>query len=141
MFKRHFTTWISLGLLFAIPTFGRADDAPDPYQRYVENAPEFKPVKQDPAFLLGRWDTWIYMPWRFQWTIGTDAAGGEFCRDLGINGGFTTARTRRSAGSTVINFAFITITPRAKATYILQEPKTKGISKSFSATRARSDAA
>ncbi len=89
MFKRHFTTWISLGLLFAGPTFGRADDAPDAYQRYVENAPEFKPVKQDPAFLLGRWDTWIYMPWRYQWTIGTDAAGGEFCRDLGINGGFT----------------------------------------------------
>ena len=37
----------------------------------------------------GRWDTWLYMPWRYRWTIGTGEEGGRFCRDYGINGGFT----------------------------------------------------
>src|SRR5579883_1027317 len=64
-------------------------EAGDPYRRYIETAPEFRPVRQDPAFLIGRWDTWIYMPWRYQWTIGTGEAGGRFCRDFGFNGGFT----------------------------------------------------
>lgn len=61
----------------------------DAYRRYIMNAPEFRPVRQDQAFLIGRWDTWIYMPWRYQWTIGTNEAGGRFCRDFGFNGGFT----------------------------------------------------
>lgn len=61
----------------------------DPYERYVATALEYRPVKQDRAFLLGRWDTWLTMPWRYRWTIGTGEAGGRFCRDFGINGGFT----------------------------------------------------
>jgi hypothetical protein len=65
----------------------RADE--DPYLHYIRTAAEFRPVKQDPAMLIGRWDTWIYMPWRYQWTIGTGDAGGDFCRRYGINGGFT----------------------------------------------------
>ena len=59
----------------------------DPYRRYITTAPEFQPVRQDPAFLIGRWNTWIYMPWRYQWTIGTGEAGGEhyfFVRDNGV---------------------------------------------------------
>lgn len=36
-----------------------------------------------------RWNTWLYMPWRYKWTIGTGAAGGQFCRDYGFRGGFT----------------------------------------------------
>ena len=52
----------------------------DPYLTYVKNAPEFKPVKQDPGAWTNRWNTWIYMPWRFQWTIGTGDAGGQFCK-------------------------------------------------------------
>jgi len=65
------------------------DEAADPYLRYVNTAPEFQPVRQDPAFLIGRWNTWIYMPWRYHWTIGTGDAGGRFCREFGFNGGFT----------------------------------------------------
>ena len=61
----------------------------DPYYRYIATAPEFQPIKQDPRVLIGRWDTWIYMPWRYQWTIGTGDEGGQFCREFGINGGFT----------------------------------------------------
>lgn len=55
---------------------------------YVRHAPEFRPVRQDPR-LAGRWDTWLYMPWRYRWTIGTGEAGGLFCRRHGINGGVT----------------------------------------------------
>src|SRR4051794_18694116 len=56
------------------------------YMRYVSEASEFRPVRPVAA---RRWDTWIYMPWRYRWTIGTGEAGGRFCRDLGINGGMT----------------------------------------------------
>lgn len=68
-----------------------AGDEPldDPYYRYIATAPEFQPVKHDPKMLTARWDTWLYMPWRYQWTIGTGDEGGQFCRDFGINGGFT----------------------------------------------------
>jgi hypothetical protein len=70
---------------------GRSGDGShaDPYRDYILSAPEFKPVRQDPAFLIGRWNTWIYMPWRYQWTIGTGDEGGRFCREYGFNGGFT----------------------------------------------------
>src|SRR5690606_19206128 len=62
--------------------------AGDSYARYVQAASEFQPVRQDRELLLGRWDRWVYMPWRYQWTIGTGEAGGRFCRDYGIRGGF-----------------------------------------------------
>ena len=32
--------------------------------------------------MIGRWDTWLYMPWRYQWSIGTGDAGGQFCREF-----------------------------------------------------------
>src|SRR5262245_27910569 len=81
-----------LVLLLGMPAALGADgpaEADDPYRRYILTAPEFQPVRQEPAFLIGRWDTWIYMPWRYQWTIGTGETGGRFCREFGFNGGFT----------------------------------------------------
>ena len=62
-------------------------DSDRTYLDYVSRAPEFRPVRQDPAVTIGRWNTWLYMPWRFQWRIGTGDEGGKFCRDYGINGG------------------------------------------------------
>src|SRR4029079_7189697 len=62
-------------------------DSGSTYVDYLRRAPEFQPVKQDPA--VGRWDTWLYMPWRYRWTIGTGEEGGRFCQRYGINGGFT----------------------------------------------------
>jgi hypothetical protein len=63
----------------------------DPYYIYLTQAPEFRPVRPmsptSPAAGLGRWDTWLYMPWRYRWTIGTGEAGGRFCRGYGIHGG------------------------------------------------------
>jgi hypothetical protein len=52
----------------AAPAQAPAGD--DPYRRYITTAPEFQPVRQDPAFLFGRWKTWIYMLWRYQWSNG-----------------------------------------------------------------------
>ena len=34
------------------------------------------------------WDTWLYMPWRHRWSVGTGDEGGRFCKQHGINGGF-----------------------------------------------------
>lgn len=57
------------------------------YASHVREAPEFQPVAAPAP--SDRWDTWLYMPWRHRWTIGTGEAGGRFCRDFGINGGMT----------------------------------------------------
>jgi len=57
------------------------------YLDYVLNAPEFQPVRSSPALEIGRWNTWLYMPWRYRWTIGTGDEGGQFCQRYGINGG------------------------------------------------------
>jgi hypothetical protein len=72
--------------IFTVCAFAEDED---PYLAYLKSAPEFKPVKQDPAGWVSRWDTWIYMPWRFKWGVGTGDEGGQFCKDYGFNGGFT----------------------------------------------------
>ena len=79
----------SLALLAALLLITHALAAEDAYLSYVRTAPEFRRVAQDPKVLIGRWDTWVYMPWRYQWHIGTGDEGGQFCRDYGFNGGFT----------------------------------------------------
>ncbi len=90
---RHHGYWASILALIASMPAVAVGQGPsggdDPYRRYITTAPEFQPVRQDAAFLIGRWNTWIYMPWRYQWTIGTGEAGGRFCREFGFNGGFT----------------------------------------------------
>jgi hypothetical protein len=55
------------------------------YLEYILRAPEFRPVRQPPR--TARWDTWLYMPWRYRWPLGTGEEAGLFCRRLGINGG------------------------------------------------------
>ena len=57
----------------------------DPYERYVKTAPEFE---RSPRVTAERWKTWLYMPWRHRWSVGTGDEGGRFCREMGINGGF-----------------------------------------------------
>ena len=71
-----------LVLLLLCAAAGAQEDA---YARYVATAPEFRTVRTvKPA----NWDTWIYMPWRHRWTVGTGDEGGRFCAEHGINGGF-----------------------------------------------------
>ncbi len=60
----------------------------DPYERYVKTSRDFRPVRQDAAFLTAQYPGWVLMPWYYQWTIGFDDAAGAFCRDHGINGAF-----------------------------------------------------
>ncbi|NQT36449.1 MAG: beta-galactosidase trimerization domain-containing protein [Planctomycetes bacterium] len=80
----------TLALVSAIlATFVSHTRAEDAYLNYIKNAPEFQRVPQDREMMIGRWDTWIYMPWRYRWTIGTGDEGGRFCREYGFNGGFT----------------------------------------------------
>lgn len=67
-------------------SIARGEDA---YLQYVRTAPEYQRVSQDPEMMIGRWNTWLYMPWRYRWTIGTGAAGAKFCEQYGVNGGFT----------------------------------------------------
>ncbi len=75
-----------LGLALACSQAEPQERSESAYLDYLRQAPEFRPVRKvEPK----RWDTWIYMPWRYQWTIGTGEAGGRFCRDFGINGGMT----------------------------------------------------
>lgn len=86
--KRLVAAALVFACLAALSGGARAEEE-DPYLAYVKNAPEFKPVKQDPEGWTKHWDTWIYMPWRYQWGIGTGDEGGQFCKDYGFNGGFT----------------------------------------------------
>jgi hypothetical protein len=80
---------IGIGSLFQLATLHTRLSAADAYLEYVRTAPEFQSVAQDPKVMIGNWNTWLYMPWRYEWTIGTQDAGGQFCRDYGVNGGFT----------------------------------------------------
>lgn len=73
----------------------RAAEPDGAYLAYLRQAPEFRRVAQDSVATgetgatgdEGRWDRWVYMPWRYRWHIGTDRRGGKFARDYGINGG------------------------------------------------------
>ena len=71
-----------LGGLLAQP--GRAAATEDPFLDYCLNAPEFQAVATIPS----RFDGFIYMPWRYQWSIGTNENAARFCREHGIRGGF-----------------------------------------------------
>ncbi len=80
---------VGIGSLSQLAAFHTRLSAADAYLEFVRTAPEFQSVAQDPQVMIGNWNTWLYMPWRYEWTIGTQDAGGQFCRDYGVNGGFT----------------------------------------------------
>jgi len=80
---------VAAAVVLAAALWLGAAAAEDPYLAYVKSAPEFQRVRQDPKMMIGRWDTWIYMPWRYKWSIGTGDEGGRFCQEYGFNGGFT----------------------------------------------------
>jgi hypothetical protein len=61
----------------------------DPYEQYVKTSRDFRPVRQDAAFLTKMYPSWVFMPWYHQWAIGHDDAAGVFCQEHGINGAFT----------------------------------------------------
>jgi len=73
---------------FSLLFLANKTEAEEDYLRYVKTAPEFKSVQQDEKLLLNKWDRWHYMPWRYQWGIGTGLAGGKFCKEYGFTGAF-----------------------------------------------------
>lgn len=83
-----FAAAVALASTLAGPSAAEDGPAAERYRAYLGSAPEFRAVRQDAAILAGRWDRWVYMPWRYRWTIGTGEPGGRFCRDHGIRGGF-----------------------------------------------------
>ena len=66
-----------------------AQDKKDNYENYVKTSKDFKAVKQDKEMLYKAWPTWIYMPWRYQWSIGYGEEADKFNKDFGYNGAFT----------------------------------------------------
>lgn len=60
----------------------------DNYENYVKTSKDFKSVNQDKELLYKAWPTWIYMPWRYKWTIGYGDEAEKFCKENGYNGAF-----------------------------------------------------
>jgi hypothetical protein len=65
-----------------------AEPGSDPYENYIRTSKDFRPVKQDKAWLLKAYPSWTYMPWTHQWTIGYTDESGKWCVDHGYNGAF-----------------------------------------------------
>ena len=79
---------ILTGCLLSVGLGWAASAQTDPYEAYVKNSRDFKPVRLPPAVIEKAFPSWTYMPWFYQWTIGFDDAAGKFCAETGINGGF-----------------------------------------------------
>lgn len=62
--------------------------ASDPYENYLRTSKDFQRVKQDKNWALKAWPSWLYIPWYYQWTIGHNKAGADFCRKFSYNGAF-----------------------------------------------------
>jgi hypothetical protein len=60
----------------------------DPYEHYVKTSKDFRPVKQDKAWLLKAYPSWLYMPWTYQWTLGYTDESGRWSVQHGYNGAF-----------------------------------------------------
>jgi hypothetical protein len=87
MNRRHLA--VVSGLTAALLNTGPAPAAePDPYATYINNSKDFRPVKQDKAWLLKAYPSWLYMPWTHQWTVGYTDDSGKWSVDNGFNGAF-----------------------------------------------------
>lgn len=73
-------------ILLALAAFEAraAEQGDDPYEKYVKTSKDFKRVKQDKAWALKAWPSWVYMPW--QAPLGTDDKAAEYYKKIGWNG-------------------------------------------------------
>lgn len=81
-------TPVAIGVGAACLLVAASTAAGEDFAAYVRSSPDFRPVRQDRTLLLGRWDHWVCMPWRFQWGRGYDATLATAMREAGFNGGF-----------------------------------------------------
>ena len=77
-----------VGCLLAVGLVWAVSAQTEPYEDYIRNTRDFKPVRLPSAVIQKAFPSWTYMPWYYQWTIGFDDAAAAFCRETGINGGF-----------------------------------------------------
>ncbi len=94
MTPRLFTT-----SLVAVIAFGRAAFAADPYEDYVRNSEDFRPVKQEKAWAYKAFPSWTFMPWTYQWTIGYTDDSGRWSMEHGYNGAFIDRNSIAAEGS------------------------------------------
>ena len=70
----------------------------DPYENYVKTSKDFRPVKQDKAWLLKAYPSWLYMPWTYQWALGYTDDSGKWSLQHGYNGASAAVRSSSSRG-------------------------------------------
>jgi len=66
------------------------------FYSYLKHSEDFRAVNKDTDLLLGRWNKWLVMPWRYKWPKLTLELAREM-REAGINGGEIQAADTRSA--------------------------------------------
>ncbi|MFH1023458.1 MAG: beta-galactosidase trimerization domain-containing protein [Planctomycetota bacterium] len=79
-------------LVVVVLGMGVAGNLPgaEDFRKYVRESKDFKRVSQKKEMLLpeGRWDHWIFMPWRYDWGKKYDEAVAEELAKAGFNGGY-----------------------------------------------------
>lgn len=88
--KRSLEFVMLMALLLGVTTSNifAQDTDKDAYEKYVKTSKDFKAVNQDKEMCYKAWPTWIYMPWRYQWSIGLTEEAGKFSKEFGYNGAF-----------------------------------------------------
>lgn len=56
------------------------------YYTYLKESKDFKPVRKDQELLMGKWNKWLLMPWRYKWPELTLKLAQKM-KNVGINGG------------------------------------------------------
>lgn len=79
---RRSAVWVVSVLSFTAAARGEG------FTAYVRSSIDFQRVRQDRELLLGRWDHWICMPWRYQWGRPYDDELAAAMKAAGFNGGF-----------------------------------------------------
>ena len=72
----------------AVPKTALPIDGTEAYAHYVRTSRDFQSVKQDKAWCLKAFPSWLYMPWTYQWTLGYTETSGQWSREHGYNGAF-----------------------------------------------------
>lgn len=78
----------ALGAWLCLLPMPLAAGDPDPYERYVRDSQDFRPVQQEAAWAWRAFPSWTFMPWTFAWNLGYNDASGRWSLAHGYNGAF-----------------------------------------------------
>lgn len=90
--------WLAAGFLGAALAAASVRAA-DPYEDYVRNSVDFRPVKQDKAWATKAFPGWLFMPWTYQWRIGYTPESARWSKEHGYNGAFIDRGEIEAGGS------------------------------------------